>query len=446
WPALEVQYADYTLWQREILGEESDPGSVLAAQVGFWRQVLAGLPEQLELPADRARPAVASYRGATLGFEVDAEVHAGLSRVAHEHNATVFMVVHAALAVLLARLSNSRDIAIGTPVAGRGEAALDDLIGMFVNTLVLRTEIDPGVSFAGLLAGVRSVDVAAFGHADVPFERLVEVLDPPRSPARHPLFQVMLTFQNLTVPQLSLPGLSVSGLDLAVGLAKFDLQLAIAENVDEHGRAGGLSAAFTYATDLFDSATVRDFADRFTRILAAVAVDASVVVGDIDVLAAGERELVLHEWSTAGAIVPEVTLVDVITTQARNRPEAVAIRYGHTSVSFEQLHRRANQVARALIAHGAGPESVVAVAMPRTEELPIALLGVLIAGAAYLPIDTSYPVQRLEFMLEDAAPVCVLTTTAELDSLPAGNIPALLLEDTTGYDDARVRNRERVTP
>ncbi|MBF6470132.1 non-ribosomal peptide synthetase, partial [Nocardia beijingensis] len=251
-------------------------------------------------------------------------------RVAHEHNATVFMVVHAALAVLLARLSNSRDIAIGTPVAGRGEAALDDLIGMFVNTLVLRTEIDPGVSFAGLLAGVRSVDVAAFGHADVPFERLVEVLDPPRSPARHPLFQVMLTFQNVAVPRLSLPGLSVSGLDLAVGLAKFDLQLAIAENVDEHGRAGGLSAAFTYATDLFDSATVRDFADRFTRILAAVAADASVVVGDIDVLAAGERELVLHEWSTPGALVPEVTLVDVITTQARNRPEAVAIRYGHT--------------------------------------------------------------------------------------------------------------------
>ncbi|WP_157115174.1 condensation domain-containing protein, partial [Nocardia niwae] len=410
WPALEVQYADYTLWQREILGDESDPASVLAAQVGYWREVLAGLPEQVDLPADRARPAVSSYHGATLGFEIDAGVHAGLSRLAQEHNATVFMVVHAALAVLLARLSGSRDVAVGTPVAGRGEAALDDLIGMFVNTLVLRTDIDPGARFTQLLAGVRSVDVAAFGHADVPFERLVEVLDPPRSPARHPLFQVMLTFQNLTVPELALPGLSVSGLDLAVGLAKFDLQLAVAENLDRHGGAGGLSAAFTYATDLFDAATVRDFADRFTRILAAIAADASVVVGDIDVLAPGERELVLHEWSTPGALVPEVTLVDVITTQARNRPEAVAIRYGEVSLTFDELHRRANQVARALIAHGAGPESVVAVAMPRTEELPVALLGVLIAGAAYLPIDTSYPVQRLEFMLEDANPVCVLTT------------------------------------
>ncbi|NKY31452.1 condensation domain-containing protein, partial [Nocardia gamkensis] len=324
WRALEVQYADYALWQREILGAEDDPESLLAAQIGFWRERLAGLPDQLELPADRARPAVASHRGATLGFEIDAQVHAGLSRVAAQHNATLFMVVHAALAVLLARLSGSRDIAVGTPVAGRGEAALDDLIGMFVNTLVLRTDIDPGVRFEELLGAVRAVDVEAFGHADVPFERLVELLDPVRSAGRHPLFQVMLTFQNLAVSELELPGLSVSGVDLAVGLAKFDLQLAVAENNDRHGGAQGLSAAFTYATDLFDTATVRDFADRFTRILAAVAADASVVVGDIDVLAPGERELVLHEWSTPGTIVPEVTLVEVIATQARTRPDAVA--------------------------------------------------------------------------------------------------------------------------
>ncbi|MGK8520667.1 condensation domain-containing protein [Nocardia asteroides] len=331
WAPLPVQYADYAVWQREVLGSEDDPESVLAAQVGFWREALAGLPEQVELPADRVRPAVASYRGATVGFEIDAVVHAGLSRVAARHQATVFMVVHAALAVLLARLSGSRDIVVGTPVAGRGEAVLDDLIGMFVNTLVLRTPVDPGARFEGLLAQVRRSDVAAFGHADVPFERLVEVLDPPRSPARHPLFQVMLTFQNLAAPRLELPGLSVSGVDLAVGVAKFDLQLAIAENLDPDGGAGGMSAAFTYATDLFDVATVRDFADRFTRILAAVAADETVIVGDIDVLAPGERELVLHEWSTPAAVVPEVTLVDVITTQARNRPDAVAIRYHDTA-------------------------------------------------------------------------------------------------------------------
>ncbi|WP_454198457.1 amino acid adenylation domain-containing protein [Nocardia sp. Marseille-Q1738] len=467
WPALEVQYADFALWQREILGAEDDPDSVLAQQIAFWRTELAALPEQLELPADRSRPAVASHHGATLGFEIDAAVHAGLSRLAQQHNSTLFMVVHAALAVLLSRLSGTRDIAIGTPVAGRGEAALDDVIGMFVNTLVLRTEIVPGARFDELLREVRTIDVEAFGHADVPFERLVELLDPVRSAARHPLFQVMLTFQNLARTELELPGLSVSAVDLAVPLAKFDLQLALVENIDRHGAAQGMSAAFTYATDLFDEATVQDFADRFGRILRAVAFDATVTVGDIDVLAPGERELVLHEWNTPGAAVPEVTLVDLIGAQARRRPNAGAIRFGDTTVAhpspdhhpsssrsatltFDELQRRANRVARALIAQGAGPESLVAVAVPRTEELPVALLAVLTAGAAYLPIDTTYPVQRLEFMLADAAPTCILATAAERDALPAGSIPVLLLEDilaaTTAFDDARIRDAERLAP
>ncbi|GAA5099470.1 non-ribosomal peptide synthetase [Nocardia iowensis] len=446
WPPLEVQYADYAIWQREILGAEDDPESVLAQQIAYWRTELAALPEQLELPADRPRPAVASNRGATLGFEIGPDVHAGLSRLAHSHNSTLFMMVHAALAVLLARLSGTRDIAIGTPVAGRGEAALDDLIGMFVNTLVLRTDIDSGATFDELLREVRRIDVEAFGHADVPFERLVELLDPARSAARHPLFQVMLTFQNLARTELELPGLSVSAVDLAMPLAKFDLQLALVERIDRHGAAEGISAAFTYATDLFDEATVQDFADRFGRILTAVAGDSSVTVGDIDVLAPGERDLVLHEWNSPGAAVPEVTLVDLIGAQARRRPDAGAIRYGDTTLTFGELQRSANKVARALIAHGVGPESLVAVAVPRTEELPIALLAVLTAGAGYLPIDTTYPTQRLEFMLSDAAPACILTTASELESVPAGDIPVILLEETADFADAPIRAAERTAP
>ncbi|GAA5043787.1 amino acid adenylation domain-containing protein [Nocardia callitridis] len=446
WPALEVQYADYTLWQREILGNENDPDSLLAQQISYWRAELSGLPEQLDLPADRPRPAVATNLGATVDFAIDAEVHKALNRVAQSHNSTVFMVVHAALTVLLARLSGTRDIAVGTPVAGRGEAALDDLIGMFVNTLVLRTELDSSLSFADLLTEVRRSDVEAFGHADVPFERLVELLDPVRSAARHPLFQVMLTFQNTPRTELELPGLSVSGVDLEVALAKFDLQLAVVEQADEHGAPEGIGAAFTYATDLFDEATVIDFADRFQRILHAVTEDPSVIVGDIDVLAPGERDLVLHEWNTPGAEVPEVTMVDLIGAQARSRPDAAAIRFGDTTLSFDELQRRSNRVARALIERGVGPESVVAVALGRTEELPVALLGVLIAGAAYLPIDTTYPQQRLEFLLSDAAPACVLTTGSELESVPVGQVPVVLLEDTHGLSDARVRNRDRVTP
>ncbi|MEU0501732.1 amino acid adenylation domain-containing protein [Nocardia sp. NPDC005998] len=439
WPPLAVQYADYTIWQRETLGSEDDPESVLAQQIAYWRNELAALPEQLDLPADRPRPAAASNQGAVIAFEVGPDVHARLNQLAHEHNSTLFMVVHAALAVLLARLSGTRDIAVGTPVAGRGEAALDDLIGMFVNTLVLRTEIDPAMTFDELLRAVRKTDVAAFGHADVPFERLVELLDPVRSAARHPLFQVMLVFQNLARTELELPGLTVSSVDHAVSLAKFDLQLEIAENADQQG----MSATFTYATDLFDAATVQDFADRFLRVLSAVAADSDAVLGDIDLLAPGERELVLHEWNSDGATVPDVTLVDLIQEQARRRPDAIAVRFGDTALSFGELQRRANRVARALMARGAGPESLVAVAVGRTEQLPTALLGVLTAGAGYLPIDTTYPAQRLEFMLTDAQPTCVLTTADLMADIPATELPIVLLEDTAGFGESSITDIER---
>ncbi|KIA66200.1 peptide synthetase [Nocardia vulneris] len=442
WAPLPVQYADYSIWQREVLGAEDDPKSVIAQQAEYWRGALAALPDELALPADRPRPAVASYRGATLDFEIDAELHAALDQMAQQHNSTLFMVVHAALAVLLARLSGSTDIAIGTPVAGRGEAELDDLIGMFVNTLVLRNEIAPGTTFEALLAAVRDTDVAAFGHADLPFERLVELLDPLRSAARHPLFQVMLVFQNLAESSLELPGLTVAGIDPQVTPAKFDLQLTVAERPERQG----ISAVLTYATDLFDASTVQNFADRFQRVLAAVAADAAVVVGDIDVLAAGERELVLSEWNSLGAWVPGATLPDLVAEQAWRRPDAVAIRCGARALTFGELQSRANQVARALIAQGAGPETLVAVAMSRTEELPVALLGVLATGAAYLPIDAAYPAQRLEFMLADAAPVCVLTTAAERDAVPTGELPVVLLDETTTFADAPILEAERLAP
>ncbi|WP_069165373.1 non-ribosomal peptide synthetase [Nocardia altamirensis] len=446
WPALEVQYADYAIWQREVLGTADDPESVLAEQLQYWRTELAGLPEQMELPADRPRPTVASHRGATLGFEIDADVHAALNRLAHSHDSTLFVVLHAALAVLLARLSGTRDIAIGTQVAGRDEAALDGLIGTFVNTLVLRTEVDSDAPFDDLLREARRVDTEALGHADVPFARLVELLAPARSTARHPLFQVLLTFQNLAGTELELPGLSVSAIDIATPLRAVDLQLELAERIDRDDAAAGISAIFSYATDLFDEATIQDFADRFGRILAAVAADSAVTVGDIDVLAPGERALVLHEWNSRGAMVPEVTLVDLIAAQARRRPHAAAIRFGDTTLTFGELYGRANQVARALIARGAGPESLVAVAVPRTDELPVALLAVLAAGAGYLPIDTTYPEQRRDFLLADAAPACILTTVSELESVPAGDIPVIVLADTAEYADTPIRSAERTAP
>ncbi|MFC1474394.1 condensation domain-containing protein, partial [Rhodococcus qingshengii] len=229
--------------------------------VEFWSRALAGVPDQLVLPADRPRPAVASNRGANHSFVVGADVHAGLNDVARESNSSLFMVVHAALAVLLSRLSGTSDIAIGSPVAGRGEQVLDDLIGMFVNTLVLRTEVDSSGSFVDLLAGVRAADLQAFAHADVPFERLVEVLNPARSQARSPLFQVMLAFQNMEQSALQLGDLRVAGVDATAVAAKFDLQLTIVEQFDDAGAPAGMVASFTYATDLFDESTVAGFAD-----------------------------------------------------------------------------------------------------------------------------------------------------------------------------------------
>ena len=239
WAPLAVQYADYALWQREVLGSEDDAASLISRQVEFWSRALAGLPDQLDLPADRPRPVVASNRGADYSFVVGADVHAGLSDVARESNSSLFMVVHAALAVLLARLSGTSDIAIGTPVAGRGEQVLDDVIGMFVNTLVLRTEVEGAARFVDLLAGVREADLQAFGHADVPFERLVEVLNPERSQARNPLFQVMLVFQNMEQSVLELGDLTVAGVDAGSVSAKFDLSADGGGVVRRCGYCGG---------------------------------------------------------------------------------------------------------------------------------------------------------------------------------------------------------------
>nr|WP_228823415.1 non-ribosomal peptide synthetase [Nocardia blacklockiae] len=448
WAPLAVQYADYALWQRQALGAEDDPDSILAQQIAFWRRELAALPEQVDLPADRPRPAAASYRGDTIEFDIDPDLHAALNRIAREHHSTLFMVVHAALAVLLARLSGTRDIAIGTPVAGRGHAALDDLIGMFVNTLVLRTEVDPGATVGELLRTVRHTDVAAFAHADVPFERLVELLDPARSASRHPLFQVMLTFQNLAPAELRLPELTVAGVAAAPPPAKFDLQVTLTERTDDTGAAQGIAAAFTYATDLFDPATVHGFADRFLRVLAALA-DSGAAVGDIGLLTDDERTVALRQWNTpiaAPRTATESSLVELIDEQVRRHPGAVAVRSGDTTLTYDELDRRANRVARALIAHGVGPESLVAVAVPRTAELPVALLGVLKAGAGYLPIDTAYPAQRLRFLLADAAPACLLTTAGEREALPDNDLPVVLLDDVAAHTDAPVTDRDRNAP
>ncbi|WP_432279444.1 amino acid adenylation domain-containing protein, partial [Nocardia carnea] len=472
WAPLPVQYADFSIWQRNLLGDESDPGSLAAKQLGYWEAELAGIPEQLDLPSDRPRPAVQSYVGGRLEVRVDAETHAGLLAIGQQHNATLFMVVHSALAVLLSRLSGTDDITIGTPVAGRGEQVLDDLIGMFVNTLVFRTQVDRGEAFTDLLARQRDIDIAAFAHADVPFERLVEVLNPVRSQARHPLFQVGLTFQNMARSALELPGLTVAGVDIDTEISQFDLNLMVGDSYDTAGTPAGMDGYLTYATDLFDRATAQELVDRFTRLLGEIVANASAPVGDLEILAPVERTRVLAEWNATEHALPAQLLLDGFERMAVAHPDRPAVSFEGTSLSYGEFSARVNRLARYLVVQGVGPESLVGLLASRSLDLVVGMYAVVAAGGAYVPLDPSHPAERIGYILDTAAPVCLLSTTTDAqavgvepatgstdgagrDGSVAGDsvgalagVPVLALDtlDTSGFDAAPVTDADRLAP
>ncbi|MEV5838966.1 amino acid adenylation domain-containing protein [Nocardia sp. NPDC052112] len=446
WQPLSVQYADYALWEREVLGDENDPESPAARQIAYWRRTLAQLPDQLELPTDRPRPPAQSFQGRSVRFEISADRHARLHALARAHHASLFMVVHAALAVLLARLSGTDDIAVGTPIAGRGERELDDLIGMFVNTLVFRTRVRPGDTFAALLADVRERDLEAFANADVPFERIVEALNPVRSIARNPLFQVGLSFQNLAETTLELPGLSVTTVDVELQLAKTDLHVSLADHYTEDGAPAGMVADFGYATDLFDETTVSNFADRFVRVLDAVLADVSVRVGEIELLTGAERARMLADWNdTAHPIDATATLVSLLDATVAAAPDAVAVvadQPGH-KLSYGELDARVNRLARYLIERGVRPEDRVALGIRRSVDLIVAMYAVAKSGAAYVPIDPDQPTERVEHILRAARPVCLLSSVPDgfhTDAVDSVTIDEL---DLSHYSDAPLTAHER---
>src|ERR1700677_583357 len=414
WAPLPVQYADYTLWQRELLGDSGD-GGVLAGQVGYWQRALAGLPEELALPFDRPRPALPSRRGGVVRWQLaDPALHAALGGLARAQQATIFMTVHAGLAALLSRMGAGTDIPLGAPVAGRTDEAMHDLVGFFVNTIVLRADLSGDPGFGELLDRVRETVLSAQARQDVPFERLVEGLNPARAPARPPLFQVMTAEEELAAVDGRFPGLGTTGDPVPAASAKFDLSMGFQQDHDADGSPAGISAFLEYASDLFDPATVQALAKRLTRLLRQAADDPGRPIGELDLLSAAEHQL-LAEWNDTARPVPAATLPELFQAQVARAPEAVAVVYGagpsYASLSYAELNERANRLARYLVSLGAGPEQVVAIAMPRTPDVIVAMLAVLKSGAAYVPVDPDFPVDRQGFRLADTGAAIVVTNS-----------------------------------
>ncbi|MEV6973095.1 amino acid adenylation domain-containing protein [Kitasatospora sp. NPDC093806] len=442
---LDVQFADHVDWQRRLLGPADAPSPLAVRQLDHWRKTLAGLPDQLDLPTDRPRPAVAAHHGATVPFRLDADAHAALAALARATGTSVFTAVQAGLAALLTRHGCGTDIPVGTPVAGRDSDETAALVGYFVNSVVLRTDTSGDPTFRELLGRVRGTVLAAHDHADLPFDRLVEELNPPRSLARHPLFQVMLAWQSVPDREFELGGgLTATIAAVPSGTAKFDLTLNAGEL-----REGGIAGFLEYRTDLFDPATVHALAERLARLLTAAATAPDTTIGRLPLISAEERHRALVEWNgTPVTSTPGATLPELFEAAALANPGAVAASYGEDSLDYTELAARADRLARLLADRGIGPGTIVALALPRSLELVTALLAVAKSGAAYLPLDPEYPADRLAYMLADAAPAALLTDAATAPRLPAHQVPQILVDggEADAFPAVPLAQHERTRP
>ncbi|MEK3812140.1 non-ribosomal peptide synthetase DhbF [Bacillus sp. FSL R7-0685] len=453
WAPLAVQYADYALWQQELLGNEDNPNSLIAGQLAFWKETLKNLPDQLELPTDYSRPAEPSHDGDTIHFRIEPEFHKRLQELARANRVSLFMVLQSGLAALLTRLGAGTDIPIGSPIAGRNDDALGDLVGLFINTLVLRTDTSGDPSFRELLDRVRKVNLAAYDNQDLPFERLVEVLNPARSRATHPLFQIMLAFQNTPDAELHLPDMESSLRINSVGSAKFDLTLEISEDRLADGTPNGMEGLLEYSTDLFKRETAQALADRLMRLLEAAESDPDEQIGNLDILAPEERSSMVTDWQSVSEKIPHASLPEQFEKQAALRPDAIAVIYEDQALSYAELNERANRLSRFLISEGVGPEQFVALALPRSLEMAVGLLAVLKAGAAYLPLDPDYPADRIAIMLKDAQPAFIMTNTKAANHIPpVENVPKIVLDDPelaeklNTYPAENPKNKDRTQP
>ncbi len=424
-PALPVQYADYALWQREWL-----QGDRLAAALSYWKQELADAALVLDLPADHPRPAVQSVRGGRETFRLPAGLTTALNALSQREGATLFMTLLAGFQTLLHRYTEQEDILVSTPVAGREAVETEGLIGFFVNTLAMRGRFAGRPTFRELLQRVRQTALGAYAHQELPFERLVEELQPGRDLSRPPLCQVMFAFQNTAPPQFELPGLTVQPLEHHLGVAQFDLLLEMTES------DGELRGQFAYCADLFDEARMRRLSGHLQTLLEAAVATPDCFVAELPLLTAAEHRQLFVEWNdTRLDYERERTLPEFIEVQAARWPAATALIHETTRLSYGELNRRANQLARHLRQRGVGPDTLVGICLERTWQLPVALLAVLKAGGAYVPLDPSYPAERTAMILEDARAPLLLTQRRFATGLP-GRLVLLDELDLSAESDA----------
>ncbi|MEU4342401.1 amino acid adenylation domain-containing protein [Nocardia sp. NPDC023852] len=431
WDELPVQYLDYTLWQREYLGELDDPDSRITRGLTYWEDTLAELPERLELPTDRPYPPIADHHGDNVAIDWPVELHRAIQQVAKDNNATSFMVVQAALAVLLTRLTSSTDIAVGIPTAGRTDAALDDLIGFFVNTLVMRTDTSGNPSFRTLLDRVRQRSLDSYAHQDIPFEVLVDRLRPTRSLSHSPIVQVLLVWQNTAAIEYAFDDLAITGIPVHTRTARADLTISIEERRTSTGLPRGLGGSVEFRTDVFDTATIARLIHRLHLVLTAVVTEPDRSIGSIDIL--DHHELAqLAVLSNRGALAEDAagyTLPTLFAEQVRRRPDTTAVVFEDRSWSYRELDEASWQLAHLLIERGARPGDTVALLLPRSADAIVAILAVLKTGAAYVPIDVKHPDNRIDFVLADARPVVALTVAEHSHRLAGRGVVVVDVDD-----------------
>ncbi len=404
-PELPIQYADFALWQRDWLQQ-----GTLDEQLGYWKRQLAGVPSLFEWPADHSRPAVASHRGDNYRFVLGKELTIRLEQVAEMEGCTLFMTLLAGFQTLAHRYTGREDIVTGSVIANRNLPEIEPLIGFFVNTLALRTKVEPRLSFRELLRRVRETTLEAYSNQDVPFEKLVEELEPERDSSFQPLVQTMLILQNVPMPEIPGSNLTWEPFELDVGYSRFDL------TVEFNQTAEGLTARIEYARDLFEVATIERMAAHLQALLAAIVEAPDLPIAELDLLTPADKHRLVHEWNSTLLPYPEERrLHELFEEQAATRPNAPALIFKNETLTYAELDRRANQVAAELRTRGAGPESLVAICHGRTPNLVAGILGILKAGAAYVPMDPRYPKERLDFMLEDTKAKILITESMLLD-------------------------------